>query len=156
MNVIDNINGTWAYTYDGVNRLSTATATGHSFQYTDDAYGNMTCVDNGSLHSPCTPLGLTVSPSNNRITTSNYSYDNNGNLLTTNALMRAMVYDTGGRGTDTYFPISQSVTSRPVTCVGQSRFNVRAGRFSRSARKSGNEVSVPLRCFLPTSFHLCI
>ena len=99
MNVTDSVNGTWAYTYNGVNRLNTAVATGHNFQYTDDAYGNMTCVDNGSQHSPCTPSnpGLTISPSNNRITNSNYAYDNNGNLLTTNGLMRGMVYDTENR-----------------------------------------------------------
>jgi RHS repeat-associated protein len=120
LNVIDTVNGTWAYTYDGVNRLYTAVATGHSFQYTDDAYGNMTCVDNGSAHSPCTPAGppalaYTHSPQDNRISTSGYSYDNNGNLLTTNSLMRAMVYDTENRLTCVVDPSGGLCTTSGAT-----------------------------------------
>ncbi len=118
LGVIDSVNGSWTYTYDGVNRLSTAVATGHSFAYsytadgTTGRYGNMTCVDNGSQHSACTPTGITFNAANNRINSSGYTYDSNGNLLTTNALMRAMIYDTENRSLVTGTPVE--VSAQPV------------------------------------------
>ena len=93
----DSQNGNWTYGYDNVNRLYTATASGHNFQYTDDPWGNMTCVDNGNLHSPCTPQGLAFNnnPQNNRITTAGYSYDLAGNLVTDNT--HGYIYDAENR-----------------------------------------------------------
>ena len=85
----------WSYTYDRVNRLQTASTGGQSFTYNVNAnpWGNMTCTNTGSL--PCTPLGLTFNAANNQISTSGYSYDPAGNLLTDNT--HHYVYDAENR-----------------------------------------------------------
>ncbi len=67
------------YVYDGVNRLACAQASGNStynlaFGY--DAYGNMTCLMNGSTNGPCPVLTYNNYP--NRI--DGFSYDAAGNL----------------------------------------------------------------------------
>ena len=98
----DSENGNWTYGYDSVNRLQTATATAsgqtvQNFTYTPDAWGNMTCSNSVVGGLPCTPLGLSYSPSttNNQITTAGYSYDAAGNLLTDNT--HGYVYDAENR-----------------------------------------------------------
>jgi RHS repeat-associated protein len=68
-----------AYSYDGVNRLISAAATGNStysqaFSY--DAYGNLNCTPAGP---GC--VALTYNTATNRITSSGYAYDAAGNLL---------------------------------------------------------------------------
>ena len=68
------------YTYDGVNRLKTAAATGsstYSQTFTLDAYGNMAC---SASPSEVECLAPTYSATNNRITTSGYTYDSAGNV----------------------------------------------------------------------------
>jgi RHS repeat-associated protein len=81
----DSVNSSFSHTAtygpDGVNRLSTATATGNStynltFKY--DAYGNMACVQNGSTNGPCPQW--TYNASTNQLTTSPCTYDAAGNL----------------------------------------------------------------------------
>ena len=105
----DSVNGNWTYGYDYLNRLQSAMATGHNFQYTDDRYGNMTCGDSGSLHSPCTPLGMTFDSTTNRISDGVRQYDGNvsggpGNLTADGT--NGYVYDLENRiacvGTDQY------------------------------------------------------
>jgi YD repeat-containing protein len=81
----DSVNSSFSHTatygQDGVNRLSTATATGNStynltFGY--DAYGNMACVQNGSTNGPCPQWAYNTST--NQLTTSPCTYDAAGNL----------------------------------------------------------------------------
>ena len=92
---IDNVNGNWTYTYDGLNRLYTAGKSGVSLTFSPDRYGNMTCTATGG--PACTPLGLAFNntPQNNQITTSGYSYDGAGNLLSDNT--HGYVYDLENR-----------------------------------------------------------
>ncbi len=98
------VSHTAAYTYDGVNRLTVAQATGNStynldFIYTQDSsngqFGNMSCLLNGdgTTVGPCTQL--TFSSSTNRITTSGYTYDAAGNM--TNDSVHAYTWDAEGR-----------------------------------------------------------
>jgi RHS repeat-associated protein len=89
----DSQNGNWTYGYDNVNRLHTASMTGQSFTYAPDTWGNMTCTNSGRL--PCTPAGLSFSTGNNQISTSGYTYDQSGNLVTDN--MHGYVYDLENR-----------------------------------------------------------
>jgi RHS repeat-associated protein len=81
---LDNTNSslshTATYSYDGVNRLSTAVATGNStynltFGY--DAYGNMACETKGQTNGPCPNWTFN---GNNQINTSGFSYDAAGHL----------------------------------------------------------------------------
>ncbi|MGA7913760.1 MAG: hypothetical protein WCA00_00890, partial [Candidatus Acidiferrales bacterium] len=103
-----------AYTYDALNRLSTAVTTGStnypkwglSFSY--DRYGNRTAqtVTAGTADAN----SVVVSATTNHITTSGYAYDLNGNL--TNDGVNTIVYDaenrlissngSGGSGTYSY------------------------------------------------------
>jgi RHS repeat-associated protein len=87
----DSQNGNWTYNYDTLNRLWTAAGAGQSFTYSPDRWGNMTCTNTGNLS--CTPLGLAFNntPQNNQITTSGYTYDGSGNLLSDNT--HGYVYD---------------------------------------------------------------
>ncbi len=84
----DNVNTTLShtatYTYDSVNRLTAAAATGNStyskaYTYTGDGstgqYGNISCT--GGLPA-C--VNFTYNVANNRITTSGYAYDLAGNV----------------------------------------------------------------------------
>ena len=93
---VDNVNSSLShsatYTYDAVNRLVSATATGsvaysQTYTYTGDGstgqYGNMSCTPAGP---GC--VAFAYSASTNRITTSGYSYDAAG--------------DVTGDGTNTY------------------------------------------------------
>ena len=82
----DSVNSSFSHTAtygpDGVNRLSTATATGNStynltFKY--DAYGNMACVQSGSTNGPCPQW--TYNTSTNQLSSSTgCTYDAAGNL----------------------------------------------------------------------------
>jgi RHS repeat-associated protein len=88
---VDRMNGsalyhTASYTYDGVNRLTNAVASGNAtynltFSYTQDGsngqYGNMSCVTNAQTVGPC--ANLSFNAANNHITTSGYTYDAAGN-----------------------------------------------------------------------------
>jgi RHS repeat-associated protein len=92
-----------AYTYDSLNRLSTATETSNSSQtwkqeFSYDRYGNRNFVA-GSGHTTTIPSGCgdpvcnpTVSTSTNRLTSTGYSYDNTGNT-TADAQGRTFTYD---------------------------------------------------------------
>ncbi|MFN8008409.1 MAG: RHS repeat-associated core domain-containing protein [Terriglobia bacterium] len=107
--VVDSTTSTTVnYTYDNLNRLDTAatasTAWGLSFTYDD--FGNRTgqSVTKGSAPTS----SLSISTANNRILTSGYSYDNNGNLTAmpgstlTYDIENRMTQITGSFGTENY------------------------------------------------------
>jgi RHS repeat-associated protein len=74
-----------AYTYDPLSRLSTAVTTGSTayprwgLSFTYDRYGNRTTqnVTAGTAPAPQTP----TDPATNRLNSSGYTYDSNGNLI---------------------------------------------------------------------------
>src|SRR5271157_2730664 len=117
------VSHTAAYTYDGVNRLTLAQATGNStyylpFSYTADGsngqFGNMTCVVNGQTVGLCPQF--TFSSSSNHITTSGYSYDAAGNVTNDgvhsyawDAEGRMATVDTGSTATYTYDALGRRV-----------------------------------------------
>ena len=77
-NVNPSFSHTEAYGYDGVNRLTSAVATGNStynLAYGYDRYGNSTCVLNGNTNGPCAQIQY--HSANNQISGS--SYDAAGN-----------------------------------------------------------------------------
>ena len=81
---VSGLNYTQNFSYDSLNRLATATETaGGNTSWTQsngyDRYGNRG-IDLGNGQQ-----NLSFNPSNNRITTSGYSYDDAGNLLTDGA-----------------------------------------------------------------------
>jgi len=72
---------TEAYTYDSLNRLTQAIATGNStynLTFAYDRWGNMTCQTNGSTNGPCP--NYSFNQATNQINTSGFSYDAAGNL----------------------------------------------------------------------------
>ena len=85
----DSVNGNWGYFYDGVNRLQTATVSGHTLSYNPDEWGNMWCSDSGGWS--CTPLHgsqlnqhMNFNIGTNQIWDDGdgvYQYDAAGNLL---------------------------------------------------------------------------
>lgn len=92
-----------SYTYDSLNRLGSAAETYNGSQtwkqeFSYDRYGNRNFVA-GSGHTTTIPSGCgdpvcnpTVSATNNRLTSSGYSYDSAGNT-TADAESRAFTYD---------------------------------------------------------------
>ena len=94
---------TASYSYDNVNRLTGATATGNStynqiYSYTlsdgsNGQYGNMTCT------TGCTPANWTLNPGNNQlIPTSSYTYDAAGNLTKDSSIsVHTYQWDAEGR-----------------------------------------------------------
>ncbi len=96
---------TATYTYDNVNRLTNAVATGSAtynltFSYTQDGsngqYGNMSCVTNGQTNGLC--ANLSFNPANNQITTSGYTYDAAGNLTKDPSNLTAHTYQWDAEG----------------------------------------------------------
>jgi len=69
----DSVNGNWTYGYDDFNRLKSASATGQSYTYDYDRFGNR-----WHQNGPYTMME-TFSGNNNRM--DGYSYDAAGNLL---------------------------------------------------------------------------
>jgi hypothetical protein len=59
----------------------------------------MTCAYNSYTNGPCPSSPNTFNPANNRITTSGYTYDNAGNLLTDGTY--GYTWDAEGRLTST-------------------------------------------------------
>ncbi len=99
-------NHTASYTYDNVNRLTQATATGNAtynqtYAYgglygdgSNGQYGNMTCV------TGCTPALWTLAPGTNQLLPpSSYSYDAAGNLTkdSSNGTAHTYQWDAEGR-----------------------------------------------------------
>ena len=98
-NVNSNFSHTASYTYDGVNRLLTAVATGNStynLTYSYDPYGNMTCVTNGQTNGPCGNWSFNTST--NQLTTSGYTYDAAGNLTKDSSNVTAHTYQWDAEG----------------------------------------------------------
>ncbi|MFN8008457.1 MAG: RHS repeat-associated core domain-containing protein [Terriglobia bacterium] len=107
--VVDSTTSTTVnYTYDNLNRLDTAatasTAWGLSFTYDD--FGNRTAQSVTKGSAPTS--SLSISTANNRILTSGFSYDNNGNLTAmpgstlTYDIENRITQITGSFGTDQY------------------------------------------------------
>ena len=104
---------TATFTYDSVNRLTAASAAvangctntyGQTYSYTGDGttngtYGNMTCATGCTTAPANMPANLTFSASSNHITSSGYSYDAVGNLLTdaSNSASHTYQWDAEGR-----------------------------------------------------------
>jgi RHS repeat-associated protein len=81
----DNVNSSLshaeAYSYDYLNRLTSAVATGnstYSLTFSYDRYGNMSCAVNGSTNGLCPQYGF--NPASNQITNSGFTYDASGDL----------------------------------------------------------------------------
>jgi RHS repeat-associated protein len=84
----DGVNGQWAYTYDGMDRLSTSTCSAScpgnqsslAFSYTYDRYGNRwqqkATAGTGTWNQPSYTFD-----NNNRMTGSGFTYDAAGNLI---------------------------------------------------------------------------
>jgi len=113
----DSVNGNWAYGYDAFNRLTSAGATGQSYTYDYDRFGNR-WHQNGPHSS-----SLSFNGSNNRMDT--YSYDAVGDLL--NDGTTAYTYDSESRiisatnstsGTSTYLYDADGRRIRKTTTAG--------------------------------------
>jgi RHS repeat-associated protein len=100
----DSVNSSYShtasFTYDGVNRLSTAAATGNStynLTFSYDPYGNMTCTTNGQTQGYCPNWAFNAST--NQLTTSGFTYDAAGNLTedSSNATAHTYQWDAEGR-----------------------------------------------------------
>jgi RHS repeat-associated protein len=80
--VTDSVNSGQAvtsYTYDNLNRLASATTPNWSMSWTYDEFGNRTS-ETGTGTAASLTSSLSYDQSTNRITTSGYGYDSNGNL----------------------------------------------------------------------------
>jgi len=80
--VTDSVNSGQAvtsYTYDNLNRLASATTPNWSVSWTYDEFGNRTS-ETGTGTAASLTSSLSYDQSTNRITTSGYGYDSNGNL----------------------------------------------------------------------------
>ena len=88
------------YTYDGVNRLATASDTGgwsRTFSY--DPYGNLAAAA-GSGNTISLPSANVYNPSNNQIVNNNVQYDGAGNQTIANG--DALTYDAENRQASAY------------------------------------------------------
>lgn len=118
---IDAVSGeTVDYTYDSLNRLITAATTGPqwglSFGY--DGFGNRLTQTVTKGSAPASSLAISLA--NNRITTSGYSYDSNGNLtaMPYGAGSMTLTYDVENR-------LIQAVNSNGTEQYGYSPDNRR-------------------------------
>jgi len=83
----DAISGeTLTYQYDSLNRLISAAGSGWSQTYSYDGFGNLT-GKTGTGTAQSTTISIPADPATNRLT--GYSYDANGNLLSTGNLYDA-------------------------------------------------------------------
>jgi RHS repeat-associated protein len=119
----DSINGDWTYTYDAFNRLSTASATGQSYTYAYDRFGNR-WQQNGP-HSSI--LGFDAN--NHMVPGGGVTYDAAGNV--TNDGTTAYTYDAETRitsavnssaGTSTYVYDAFGKRIRKTTSTGAVDF----------------------------------
>jgi RHS repeat-associated protein len=119
---------TAAYTYDTVNRLSAAVATGNSaynltFNYKADGsngqYGNMSCVQNGNTNGLCPQW--TFGAGTNQITSSGFVYDAAGNLTTdvSGPYTRNYTWDAEGRLTQVNDNGGGTSTTYAYNALGQ-------------------------------------
>ncbi|MGH9375098.1 MAG: hypothetical protein ACRD1J_02915 [Terriglobia bacterium] len=80
-NVNSSLSHTESYSYDSLNRLSTAVATGNStynLTYVYDRYGNMTCTTNQYTQGLCP--NYSFNQSTNQISNTGFAYDTAGDL----------------------------------------------------------------------------
>jgi len=125
------------FTYDTLNRIATAASSTHATSpshcygesFTIDRYGNLTGIGSiSSSYTGCTQdnLGVSISASTNRITSSGYSYDSNGNM--TNDGSNTLVYDAENRvvsensGSTTYMHNAASQRVDKVSGSGNTHY----------------------------------
>jgi RHS repeat-associated protein len=109
-NVADAVTGTWAYTYDPLNRLATGTPSSGSYNgqhgcWAYDGFGNRTAAIYQTSTCPTSETGLTPNSTyntNNYVTgtnvnsaTNGFTYDAAGNVLNDN--LNQYFYDAEGR-----------------------------------------------------------
>ncbi|HEV2418367.1 MAG TPA: RHS repeat-associated core domain-containing protein [Terriglobia bacterium] len=87
------------YSYDSLNRLANAAATGSStynftFQY--DRWGNMTCMINGQTNGPCPEYSF--NSANNQVTNTGYTYDAAGDLTSDLTTVPSSAYQWDAEG----------------------------------------------------------
>jgi RHS repeat-associated protein len=119
---------TATYTYDGVNRLKTAVATGnvgYSQSFTYDQYGNMSCAASPAENKCLAP---TYSPTTNQI--SGYQYDSAGDL--TNDGTYGYQWDAEGRLTAITLSGNPAATN-VYNALGQNARHVGSGETTDEA-----------------------
>ena len=90
---------TATYSYDGVNQLTNAVASGsatYNLTFGYDAYGNMTCQTNGQTNGPCPNWAYNTST--NQLTTSGFTYDAAGNLTKDSSNVTARTWQSDAEG----------------------------------------------------------
>ena len=155
-NVNPSFSHTEAYGYDGVNRLTSAAATGNSLYnlaYSYDRYGNPNCVLNGNTNGPCAQFAYNAA---NQIT--GYGYDAAGN--TTYDGTYTYTWDAEGRlstssqgvtleHTYTYNALGQRAEDIPDTQTG----NTQEWFYDPSGQVLGNFFAFPPQ---PAWWHITV
>ena len=134
-NVNIGLNHVATYTYDGVNRLLTAAATGNatysqSFSY--DAYGNVNCTPAGPR---CVPL--TYSPTTNHITNAGYGSDLAGDV--TGDTTYTYTWDAEGRLTQALLS-GTAISTNTYNALGQRVRDVTTSATTDEAYGAGGEL----------------
>jgi RHS repeat-associated protein len=110
-----------SYTYDNLDRLSTATTPNRSLSWTYDGFGNRTSQSGSAASGQPTPPSSSLSyNASNQITTSGYVYDANGNLTQMPGIP-GMTYDVFDR-------LSYYYTSSASALVSYDAFGRRIGK----------------------------
>ena len=131
------------YTYDGVNRLASAAATGNStysqsYSYTRDGstgqFGNLGCTPAGP---GC--MNFTYSSSTNRITTSGYAYDAAGNL--TGDSTNTYQWDAEGRLTKALNGGGTAIATHTYNALGQRVQDIANGVTKNEIYGPGGELN---------------
>jgi RHS repeat-associated protein len=134
---------TATYTYDGVDRLKTAVATG-SVAYTTQTYSYTADGSNGQYgNMSCTPAGvgcatLTFAASTNHITTSGYAYDLAGNL--TGDGTYTYQWDAEERLTKVLNGLMQAASTNTYNALGQRVRDVTLSATTDEAYSAGGEL----------------
>ena len=147
---------TASYNYDGVNRLTSAAATGNSTysqSYTYDPYGNMGCSASPA-ETKC--IAPTYSATTNRITTSGYGYDLAGNL--TGDGTYTYQWDAEARLTKVLNGAGTAISTNTYNALGQRVRDVTTSATTDEAygaggtllwRYTGNSTDPNQRAFVP-------
>jgi RHS repeat-associated protein len=126
---------TAAYTYDSLNRLTSAVASGSStynLTFSTGPYGNTTCSTNAQTNGPCT--NLTYDVTTNHITVSGYAYDAAGNVTADGTGTGSHTYqwdaegrlasvDTGTTEQETYNALGQLAQFNTPTYVSNQPYD---------------------------------
>jgi RHS repeat-associated protein len=139
---VNTLSHTASNTYDSLNRLTSSIATGdvtHNLDFSCDRYGNMTCVRDDQTNPISACPVLTFGATTNRLTTSGYTYDAAGNLLTDgthsyqwDAEGRLKLVDQGGTMDVTYNAFGQQVKEREGWVNAFDAFGQWIGRYNNN------------------------